>query len=83
MLPSIFLHNRSTVPYSKMVNSIWAQIHPYFAIAWEKYLKKVESGKLTAERAWFLFTKDYGDDSCICSLVGKKLVVPFKPFGIV
>jgi hypothetical protein len=45
-----------------MIMTIWAQIQPYFNIGWEKYKKKIASGKLTADRAWFLFTKDYGDN---------------------
>jgi hypothetical protein len=65
------------------VMKIWTQIRQYLVIGWSKYRDKIRQGKLTREKAWFLFTKDYGDDECISSLIDDKLLIPYKPFGLI
>jgi hypothetical protein len=61
----------------------WTQIRQYLVLGWNKYRDRIQQGKLTRAKAWSLFTKDYGGDACVCSLVNDKILIPYKPCGLI
>jgi hypothetical protein len=66
----------------RVITMIWTQIRQYFYIGWEQYKEKVMAGKLSKARAWFLFTAEYGQDTCLFSLEDSVLRVPYKAYGV-
>jgi hypothetical protein len=65
-----------------IVMLIWTQICQYFFIGWDGYKEKILAGKMTQARAWFLFTRDYGQAECLFYLEDDILRVLYTPFGV-
>jgi hypothetical protein len=77
------LFDHITTTREGVIMKVWTQVRQYLVLGWEKFREKIQRGKLTKDKACFLFTKEYGDNECLCSLLNDELQVLFEPFGIV